>query len=49
LIGYRRGTEFVDVYPALSWWARTLLLVGAFYGIVFLGPSQKYEFIYFQF
>jgi D-alanyl-lipoteichoic acid acyltransferase DltB (MBOAT superfamily) len=49
LIGYRRGGEFVDVYPALSWWARALLLIGVFYGIVFLGPSQKYEFIYFQF
>jgi hypothetical protein len=49
LIGYRRGTEFVDVYPSLPWWARGLLLVGAFYGIVFLGSGQKYEFIYFQF
>jgi alginate O-acetyltransferase complex protein AlgI len=49
LIGYRRGTEFVDVYPTLAWWARGLLLVLAFYGIVFLGPSLKYEFIYFQF
>lgn len=49
LIGYRRGTEFVDVYPALPWWARAGLLVVAFYGIVFLGPGQRYEFIYFQF
>ena len=48
-IGYRRGVEFVDVYPSLPWWMRTLLLVGAFYGIVFFGPGQKYEFIYFQF
>jgi alginate O-acetyltransferase complex protein AlgI len=49
LIGYRRGVEFVDVYPSLPWWMRTLLFVGAFYGIVFFGPGQKYEFIYFQF
>jgi alginate O-acetyltransferase complex protein AlgI len=49
LIGYRRGSEFVDVYLSLPWWARGLLLVSAFYGIVFLGPGQRYEFIYFQF
>jgi alginate O-acetyltransferase complex protein AlgI len=49
LVGYRRGAEFVDVYPKLAWWGRGLLLVAAFYGIVFLGPGQKYEFIYFQF
>ena len=49
LIGYRRGVEFVDVYPLLAGWTRALLIVGAFYGIVFFGPGQKYEFIYFQF
>jgi alginate O-acetyltransferase complex protein AlgI len=49
LIGYRRGVEFVDVYPSLPGWMRTLLLVAAFYGIVFFGPGQRYEFIYFQF
>jgi len=49
LIGYRRGTEFVDVYPSLPLWARVLLLVGAFYGIVFLGPGEQYAFVYFQF
>jgi len=49
LIGYRRGSEFVDVYVSLQGWMRVLLLLGAFYGIVFLGPGQKYEFIYFQF
>jgi alginate O-acetyltransferase complex protein AlgI len=49
LIGYRSGTEFVDVYPALPWGARAALLVAAFYGIVFLGAGQTFEFIYFQF
>jgi alginate O-acetyltransferase complex protein AlgI len=49
LIGYRRGTEFVDVYPSLPLWARVLLLVSAFYGIVFLGPGEQYSFVYFQF
>ena len=49
VIGYRKGAEFVDVYPTLPWWVRALLLVVAFYGIVFLGPGQRYEFIYFQF
>jgi hypothetical protein len=28
---------------------RGLLLVAAFYGIVFFGPGQQYPFIYFQF
>ncbi|HXW23533.1 MAG TPA: MBOAT family O-acyltransferase [Xanthobacteraceae bacterium] len=49
LIGYRNGTEFVDVYPSLPWWTRALLLAGSFYGIVFFGARQAYEFIYFQF
>jgi alginate O-acetyltransferase complex protein AlgI len=49
LIGYRRGVEFVDVYPSLPGWMRATLLVAAFYGIVFFGPGQRYEFIYFQF
>jgi alginate O-acetyltransferase complex protein AlgI len=49
LIGYRRGTEFVDVYAATPWWMRSLLFVGVFYGIVFFGARQQNEFIYFQF
>lgn len=49
LVGYRNGTEFVDVYPSFPLWARVLLLVGAFYGIVLLGPGQQYAFVYFQF
>jgi alginate O-acetyltransferase complex protein AlgI len=49
LIGYRRGAEFVDVYAATPWWARSLLFVGVFYGIVFFGARQQNEFIYFQF
>jgi D-alanyl-lipoteichoic acid acyltransferase DltB (MBOAT superfamily) len=48
-VGYRKGTEFVDVYPSLALWTRVLLLVGAFYGIVFFGPGQQYAFVYFQF
>jgi alginate O-acetyltransferase complex protein AlgI len=48
-IGYRNGTEFVDVYPSLPWWARALLLLCAFYGIVFFAARQQYDFIYFQF
>src|SRR5215470_16114881 len=42
LIGLRRGTEFVDVYPSLPLWTRAALLVGIFYGIVFFGPGQQY-------
>ena len=49
LIGYRRNTEFVDVYAATPWWVRSLLFVGVFYGIVFFGARQQNEFIYFQF
>jgi alginate O-acetyltransferase complex protein AlgI len=49
LIGYRRATEFVDVYASTPWWMRSLLFVGVFYGIVFFGARQQNEFIYFQF
>jgi hypothetical protein len=49
LIGYRRSTEFVDVYASTPWWMRSLLFVGVFYGIVFFGARQQNEFIYFQF
>jgi cbb3-type cytochrome oxidase subunit 3 len=48
-IGYRRGTEFVDIYAAIPWWMRPLLFVILFYGIVFFGARQQNEFIYFQF
>jgi alginate O-acetyltransferase complex protein AlgI len=48
-IGYRRGTEFVDVYAATPWWIRPLLFVIVFYGIIFFGARQQNEFIYFQF
>jgi D-alanyl-lipoteichoic acid acyltransferase DltB (MBOAT superfamily) len=48
-IGYRRGTEFVDVYAATPWWMRPLLFVAVFYGIIFFGGRQQNEFIYFQF
>jgi alginate O-acetyltransferase complex protein AlgI len=48
-IGYRRGTEFVDVYAATPGWMRALLFVVTFYGIIFFGARQQYEFIYFQF
>jgi alginate O-acetyltransferase complex protein AlgI len=48
-IGYRRGTEFVDVYAATLWWMRPLLFVAVFYGIIFFGARQQNEFIYFQF
>src|ERR1041385_2009410 len=47
--GYRRGVEFVDLYPSAPWWLRGLLLVAAFYGIVFFGAVEQNEFIYFQF
>ena len=47
--GYRNGSEFVDLYPAAPWWLRGLLLVAAFYGIVFFGALEQNEFIYFQF
>jgi len=49
IIGYRRSTEFVDVYAATPWWVRSLLFVGVFYGIVFFGARQQNEFIYFRF
>jgi alginate O-acetyltransferase complex protein AlgI len=49
LIGYRSGVEFVDLYPSAPWWLRGLLLVVAFYGIVFFGAIEQNEFIYFQF
>jgi alginate O-acetyltransferase complex protein AlgI len=48
-IGYRNGGEFVDVYLSARWWMRALLLVAAFYGIVFFGALEQNEFIYFQF
>ena len=48
-MGYRNGTEFVDLYPLAPWWLRGLLLVTAFYGIVFFGALEQNEFIYFQF
>src|ERR1043166_3859734 len=47
--GYRNGVEFVDLYPSAPWWLRGLLLVAAFYGIVFFGALEQNEFIYFQF
>jgi alginate O-acetyltransferase complex protein AlgI len=48
-VGYRNGTEFVDVYTATPWWIRPLLFVVVFYGIIFFGARQQNEFIYFQF
>ncbi|HEV2956153.1 MAG TPA: MBOAT family O-acyltransferase [Xanthobacteraceae bacterium] len=48
-IGYRNDSEFVDLYPSAPWWLRGLLLVAAFYGIVFFGALEQNEFIYFQF
>jgi alginate O-acetyltransferase complex protein AlgI len=47
--GFRQGSEFVDLYPLAPWWMRGLLLVVAFYGIVFFGALEQNEFIYFQF
>jgi alginate O-acetyltransferase complex protein AlgI len=49
LVGYRKGGEFVDVYLSAPWWLRALLLVAAFYGIVFFGALKQNEFIYFLF
>jgi alginate O-acetyltransferase complex protein AlgI len=49
VIGYRRGTEFVDVYSATPSWMRPLLFAGVFYAIIFFGARQQNEFIYFQF
>jgi len=48
-VGYRNGTEFVDLYLLAPWWLRGLLLVAAFYGVVFFGALEQNEFIYFQF
>jgi alginate O-acetyltransferase complex protein AlgI len=48
-VGYCNDSEFVDFYPAAPWWLRALLLIAAFYGIVFLGAVEQNEFIYFQF
>jgi alginate O-acetyltransferase complex protein AlgI len=48
-IGYRQGSEFVDVFAATPWWMRSLLFVGVFYGIVFFGAREQNAFIYFQF
>jgi hypothetical protein len=48
-IGYRRGTEFVDIYATTPWWMRPLLFVNVFYAIILFGARQQNSFIYFLF
>lgn len=49
VLGYRRNREFIDLYPRLPSWVRTVIYVLLFYATVFFGRRQGYAFIYFQF
>jgi D-alanyl-lipoteichoic acid acyltransferase DltB (MBOAT superfamily) len=48
-IGYRRGTEFVDVYRDLSTKSKVALYVAVFFATSLLAKREGYGFIYFQF
>jgi D-alanyl-lipoteichoic acid acyltransferase DltB (MBOAT superfamily) len=48
-IGYRKNSEFPDLWGAMPALAKVALLVGVFYSMVFLGARQANEFIYFAF
>lgn len=48
-IGYRRGCEFVELYPKFRFWTKVFLYVLMFYGVCLLGKRETYDFIYFAF
>jgi alginate O-acetyltransferase complex protein AlgI len=49
ICGYRRGREFIDLYPALKLPVRVGLYLFIFYSIVFFARRSGYAFIYFRF
>ena len=49
LAGYLRRCEFPDLWHSIPLAGQVALLVGIFYGIVFMAARQASEFIYFAF
>jgi D-alanyl-lipoteichoic acid acyltransferase DltB (MBOAT superfamily) len=48
-LGYRRNSEFIDLYPNWHWFAKGIAYVSIFYAVVLFGARKQSEFIYFQF
>ena len=48
-LGYRRNSEFVDLYANWTWFTKAMVYVSIFYAVVMFGARKQSEFIYFQF
>jgi uncharacterized protein YneF (UPF0154 family) len=49
LAGHLKRREFPDLWHSIPLAGQVALLVGIFYGIVFMAARQASEFIYFAF